>query len=304
MKPWQRNLIRRLGQRLGHEGWRPRLTRAGRPLRLEAGGRLALSAAQVAVLGRPALIIKADDFGGPLNAAACDFVEAVVSVGGVAALGLITSRLGPERSVIASYQRLHEYGFELWLHGHRHTWRRPQAEFAGVGLTAQVESLATGLAVVRDRIGVGLRSFGAPGNAFDADTAAALGQFPGLRVWLYGDGPRALEAGALVLPRLAELEPEVGQVAQPEAFLAGIDTLMCGATPPEVVTLQAHPFEWSRRSQRRFATILRRLLSRFRLTTPDGWWRWVQDRDRIVVRTGTGEDGWVEARSATYRHVL
>lgn len=266
MSLWLRSAARRLASRWWHSRhWRPRLS--------PTGARRANGQTGPATDSRPALIIKADDFGGPLSAAACDFIEVVAGAGGVAALGLITSRLAPVPEIIGTYQRLYENGFELWLHGHAHAWTLPRAEFCGVGIDQQIASLETGLRCAREILGIHLHTFGAPGNAHDEDTAIALGRFPELRVWLFGDETRAAEADTLVLRRQMELEPAPGVVAEPAAFLAELDASTQRRPRLDVLTLQAHPFTWSRSDLIRFAEILSWVAPRFRFTTPYRFWR-------------------------------
>jgi len=212
---------------------------------------------------RPVVVLKVDDFGGPLSRRAARFIEAVAAVGGVAALGLITSRLPEDPEVLATYRDLQARGFELWFHGHRHDWSLPEAEFAGVGVAAQREAFRIGLAVAHERLGMELRTFGAPGNAIDDDTVTAIREFPQLDAWFFGrPGTQAT-----VLPRLLEVEEKVGVVREPDAFFVALDRQIAAA--PAVITLQVHPNALGADDFARFETILTGLRRRgLRLTTP------------------------------------
>ncbi len=212
---------------------------------------------------RTVVVLKVDDLGGPLSRNAARFIEAVAAAGGVAALGLITSRIPEDPEVLATYRDLQARGFELWFHGHRHDWSLPEAEFAGIGVAAQREAFRVGLAAARERLGIELRTFGAPGNAIDDDTVTAIRDVPQLDAWFFGrPGTQAT-----VLPRLLEIEEKVGVVREPDAFFTALDRER--ATVPPVITLQVHPNAFGADDFDRFETILSGLGERgLRLTTP------------------------------------
>jgi hypothetical protein len=237
-----------------------------------------LSGSPLAFMGRPPVVLKADDFGGPLGASEARFVDLLEARGAVAGLGVVTSHLPSRPEVIASYRALQARGHELWFHGHTHDWWLPRAEFAGVGVERMDRSLAAGLNRSREVLGVELRTFGAPGNAIDAQTGVALGRHPQLRVWLFGrEG-----YGIASLPRRLELETAVGRCAEATGFLARLDALP--AEPELPLVLELHPGRYAEPDFANLEAVLEGLAARgLRTATPYGWWSWLEDAGRVAL---------------------
>jgi hypothetical protein len=257
----------------------------------------------LAPMSRRAVILKADDFGGPLGSAGRSFVDLVMQYGGVAALGIITSRLAASPAENAGYRELVERGFELWLHGHAHRWALPRAEFAGVSLADQQDALRRGMALGRERLGLTFHTFGAPGNAIDQNTAMALRDFPELVVWLFGKADAPPRTPPLwVLPRLCELEAKVGEVLPVEELAAGF--AKASAKNPAVITLQVHPLGMGRMQLRRLDDALDYLTNtaQVRFSTPWAEWCWQKDLGRITLTQTTADTFVLDLTDAACDH--
>ncbi len=266
----------------------------------------ALSGSPLAYMMRPAIVIKVDDLGGPLNASTVRWIELADSYGAVVSLGIITSRLVERSDVNETYATLHARGFEAWFHGHSHDWSLPSAEFSGVSLDAQVASFETGIELGRNRLGVDFHSFGAPGNAMDDNTGKAVVAFPQIVVWLFGDGaaPGLADNDVLVLPRLMEFEESVGDVREPGFFSVSLNDLLDSTPTLEVLTLQVHPNRFNEEDHRRSRAIFDDLDRRglFRYTSPYGWWKWMQDRETISLKKTGPTSYLLDLTSASFDH--
>jgi hypothetical protein len=252
-------------------------------------------------MSRRALILKADDFGGRIHGAARGSLEVIHAAGGVAALGLITQRLLAEPEAGGAYRRLHRAGFELWFHGCDHGLG-DAAEFRGRGADEQAESLRRGRREAAMTLGLELQTFGAPGNAYDEQTAVALRAVPELRVWLMGPPgcaqPRVLrqridaERPAGALRPAVEIADELSAMAREEV----------GGGEP--ILMQVHPFAWSARDLRNFERLVMLVERDFRWTTPSAWLGWERDREKLGA-TPCGPGAWeLDATHATQAHRL
>jgi hypothetical protein len=234
-----------------------------------------LAGSPFAYMQRPSVILKADDFGSPLDSHAVRFLDLLSEIGACATLGIITSQLPLRGAHSAAYRRLHRAGFELYFHGRRHHVSSSVCEFRGRSAAAQSESLRRGLKEGRRRLGVTFRTFGAPGNAYDGNTATALLDHPQITNWLYGDS----RARITVWPRLSDVESSVGVVMQAEEFIEGLPYIPLDKT----LTLQVHPWLWSEESFARFERIQRWLNDRFAFWTPSDRQRWMQQAARVSI---------------------
>jgi hypothetical protein len=261
----------------------------------------ALQGSPLAFMERTPLVIKADDFGGPLNEPAVAFVEELDRVTAVAGLGMITREVEKLTEARLVYTPIRNQGFELWFHGHTHEVEKLPAEFDGTGLASQVDTLARGLRIGRELLDVQFRSFGAPGNRFDGDTATALAEFPEVVVWLFG----AADAPVFVLPRLVDLELEPGIVRDPREVPTMIDEALAPGLPP-AVTLQVHPSWFTKENSQRFADVVRILADddRLRWETPLEVWTWHEDRAHIQLIKTSATTYLLDLSLAAFDHRL
>lgn len=246
-----------------------------------------LMGSPLSYMTRSPVIFKADDLGGAIGVNAARFVELADSYGAIVSLGIVTSWLTDRARVNRTYSDLHSLGFEAWFHGHRHDWSPPTAEFSGVGAHEQQESFETGIELGRKKLGVEFHSFGAPGNAVDDNTAAAMVAFPQMVVWLFGKSgaPSLQGTDVWVLRRALEFEESVGTVRAPDEFVDDLDRVIAAQPPPEVLTLQVHPRKFGQDDFERSDAILSTLIAKdmFRFTSPFEEWKWRMDRDNIVL---------------------
>ncbi|SVE09140.1 uncharacterized protein METZ01_LOCUS461994, partial [marine metagenome] len=200
------------------------------------------------------------------------------------------------------FRMLHAAEFELWFHGHTHDWTLPEAEFSGVSVERQRQSMARGIVDAREVWGIEFHTFGAPGNAIDANTTEALKAFPQIVVWFYGRE----DTNLMLLPRILEAESVSGTMATPGAFATALDSLIEARSELPVTTLQVHPNQWIEEEFQFFGQILEGIQSRgrFRYTSPYGWWRWQRDLGKIEVTKLSRVDYVVDLRKASFAHTV
>ena len=271
-------------------------------------------------MARRPIVLKADDFGGPLDDNAAWFIETVDTLDAVAGLGIITSRYshhGPwAGDIITSrvvafeeartiYAPIRDHDFELWFHGHTHPTGAATPEFMGRGLDSEIASFGAGRAVGRDSLGVEFRSFGAPENAFDVNTSLAIATDPEIAVWLFGPtDPSA--SPVLVLPRLVDLEIEPGRVFDPPEFQSLLAAALLATPEAPAITLQVHPFMFAPGDRERCRTVLESLAAddRFRFATPFEVWSWRTDAAAIRLTRTTATDYLLDLSEAQLDHRL
>ncbi len=239
-----------------------------------------LNGSPLAYLMRPALILKADDYGGCLNRASQDFVASVQAVGGRASFGIITSRVTGDERALAAYQRLVESGHELWFHGHTHQVGPPAWEFSGASQERQEHAFAQGQEIAQRHFGFPFAAFGAPGNHIDDRTGRALLSSAAIKIWFFGAEP----CPVLCLPRSTRVEETIGVMREPEQAVRSIDSAV--ENGHEVVVVQVHPWKFDSVSSERFDSLLRIVKNRrqFRFTTPSGWRQWAAERANLVIK--------------------
>lgn len=151
---------------------------------------------------------------------------------------------------------------EFWLHGWDHLKAVPSAggeeapEFQKQDLTYQTRHLRDSIEAMRRATGLGLTTFGAPWNAIDPTTVAAMDACPELTVWLYG--PKG-DQRRTVLPRSVNLEYATGKVLY-DQFVAQY----AKSSGVPCLVLQGHPPNWTDQDISEFKRIAE-LLKR------DGW---------------------------------
>jgi hypothetical protein len=260
-----------------------------------SGGNLVGS--PLASMSRPALILKADDFGGDFSYAEKQFIDVVVRHRALASLGLMTAQMTRSASHRRAYRALAAADFELWFHGHNHICIGPRADFAGRSVDDQIATFEQGITAARDLLGVEFHSFGAPCNAIDDNTAEAMRAMPQLTTWIFGIANR----GIFVLPRLIDMESSPGRVRPANDVLADINALLDSAAPPDAITLQLHPARWGYVELPRFEEVLGQIAAagRLRYGTPFGYWSWIADRDTIELTKMSATEYVLDASAAS-----
>ncbi len=124
-----------------------------------------------------------------------DFLKAEHTTG---TIGLIGNSLEKDQAAYFDWIKdRHDEGFEIWHHGYCHCqWEEGEKkirEYRGTSFEDQVESLQKTQNLAQEKLGITLRSFGAPYNSTDQNTVQAMYSIPDLKVWMYRNtkGPSA-----------------------------------------------------------------------------------------------------------------
>jgi hypothetical protein len=229
------------------------------------------------VMLHPPIILKADDYGHPIDPISQGLFDWLRARGYVASLGIITSHLAESRESAAQYRELEHDGFELWFHGHTHRLEKTSGEFSNTPLADQERSFAEGLRIGRELLGTDFTTFGAPGNAYDTTTATAVRSHPQIEAWFFG--PKY--SPVFTFPRIAELEVSPGRVGEPEVMVAALRRASTIDAP--ALTLQIHPRGWSKDELANAEAILEKwcATTQCRVTTPSLERRWYMERSKI-----------------------
>lgn len=134
----------------------------------------------------------------------------------------------------------HAEGIEIWHHGNRHDRVPGESwEFKNRGLDSQLSNLRYTQERILEKTGITLRTFGAPYNQTDADTAKALNRMGAIRTLYFGQGSPGFEG--LQLNDRVNLESKTGVVADLEDFMASY----AEKEAAEIIVLQGHPVYWA-----------------------------------------------------------
>lgn len=134
-------------------------------------------------------------------------------------------------------------GYEIWHHGYCHC--KPtvdgeeKREFRGTSYEYQLEHLSKAQKLTKEKLGISLRSFGAPYNSTDESTAQALAQIPDLKVWMYKetDSP----SDKFVIQRIPDVNIEYPvHVPDLEKLKAGYEQFK----NEPILVIQGHPRSW------------------------------------------------------------
>jgi len=150
---------------------------------------------------------------------------------------------------------------EFWHHGWDHkSWTdaggKQAWEFKGPDLATQSKHLKDASDLFKQTTGLTFRAFGAPFNANDDTTIAALDSVPSLTIWMYG--PKQ-DTKRQVLGRSLNIEVATGKVSY-EKFAQDY----VAKKPTGLMLLQGHSGMWSDESFQDFIKIAA-------LLKKDGW---------------------------------
>jgi peptidoglycan/xylan/chitin deacetylase (PgdA/CDA1 family) len=146
--------------------------------------------------------------------------------------------------------------FEIWNHGYTHTLNERDEngkiyhEFWNRPVDYQLEHLEKTQELAKDKLGITLHSFGAPGNACDVNTIIALGRVEELKIWYYGPE----NSGKMVVERTTEIEYPVLH-PKFESFLKNY------RSEHEYISLQVHPNAWDNSQFTEFEQMVEFLIS-------------------------------------------
>jgi peptidoglycan/xylan/chitin deacetylase (PgdA/CDA1 family) len=191
------------------------------------------------------VVLKADDLAqtakGQVSPGFVRFFRLLADDSVVAGVGLIGIALetGWIDFANALKQELTTGRIEVFSHGYDHSWNATSEhaatvfEFQNTSLADQIEHLRRTQVLAYARLGITIRTFGAPFNAVDSNTVQALREFPDLQVWFYG----LPGSGKLLIPNLIDAE-----VATGHPDFAQFSMHYNAAIP--VVSLQLHPSQF------------------------------------------------------------
>ncbi len=175
-----------------------------------------------------------------------------------ACVGIVGGRIRfGHDAYFATLRAIHDSGIiEYFNHGWDHRLNfedeRGQlcSEFRNTSYEQQTTHLQATQKLVREKMNIVLRGFGAPGNAFDATTRRVINEAEEIEYWLFGDR----ECDKIVLGRYAEIEDPVG-IPNQEKFRA---TYTPGR---EYLVYQIHPWFWTEEQLAEFSRCIDDLVS-------------------------------------------
>ncbi|MBX2871059.1 MAG: hypothetical protein KTR30_03140 [Saprospiraceae bacterium] len=172
---------------------------------------------------------------------AIEFLQEQEVVGTVGLVGKSLEAAAPEYYDWIK-QRAGE-GFEFWNHGYCHckpvVEGEERREFRGTDFGFQLEQLSKTQSLAKEKLGMTLRSFGAPYNATDDSTALALATIPELEVWMYKE--TIVPTTKFLLDRIQPVNIEYPvHIPDFDKFKKGYEAYK----EEEVLVLQGHPRSW------------------------------------------------------------
>ena len=134
-------------------------------------------------------------------------------------------------------------GHEIWHHGYCHCKpvvdEEERREFRGTSYAYQYDHLLRAQQLAEDKLDIIFRTFGAPYNSTDNNTARALDSLPEIKIWLYKE--TSAPTSKYVFERIAEVNIEypvhIPDLAQLKAGYEQHET-------EPVLVIQGHPRSW------------------------------------------------------------
>lgn len=166
-----------------------------------------------------------------------------------ASFGLLSESLEGDCPAYVAWikQRVADGWIEIWHHGYYNKGlpealkvKGRTAEYVGGTAADQAVMFNKALALVKEKVGIGMVAFGPHSTPLDGATYAALEGIPQFRlVWFYGP-PKDVKTSKVVIQRLMELEKPLF-VPNPEQLKENFEKKR--ATLP-YVAIQGHPNQW------------------------------------------------------------
>jgi len=253
----------------------------------------------LAPMFRPAVALKADDLRTPLHQGFIRLFDEMSARGLPLAAGVICeSLLDATPEDVSRLSGLDPALVEVFHHGYDHSFGDGWCEFFGTGLDFQLERLLSGADLARATLGIELRAFGAPYNATDADTVAALELAPSFEAIFF----QPHVDGRTTYSRNLDVEIDAGIVFGLDEFMG----LYSAFEQEDILALQCHPTSCDEENKAKLMSIVDFLAGAAgrRFTAPTAYARWLVDRDAIVLKKVRGTRYELDFRSATYPQVL
>ena len=137
-----------------------------------------------------------------------------------------------------------EEGYEIWNHGFCHCRATENGteirEFRGKIFEEQLESILKTQQLAKEKLGITMKTFGAPYNSTDLNTIKALEQNEDLKIWMFKE--TNVETSLFLLNRIPEVNIEY-PVHQPdfEQFKIGYEKFK----QEPILIIQGHPRSWT-----------------------------------------------------------
>ncbi|MFC1480933.1 DUF2334 domain-containing protein [Candidatus Neomarinimicrobiota bacterium] len=245
---------------------------------------------------KKAFIIKADD----LKAVPTDrwkrYFDLIADSGVPSTAGVITKYFTSLSSIDSAFHRNRiDSGIEYWHHGWDHQLDDNVIEFRGTSYDHQYTHLRDGIDIIKDKLDYTIHAFGAPGNAWDTTTVAAISNIPEIKVWLFGDDL----PGKISIP--------MGNIVEQSATvyeLSDVQRILAGQISNPVVMFQIHPNSWDDDNFDRFKIAMDYLVefdSRAFMTAYE-YFKLDADRDNIIVDKVDRLTYHIDLTAATYDH--
>lgn len=135
-------------------------------------------------------------------------------------------------------------GYEIWHHGFCHCRHKENdieiREYRGKEFEEQLESIQKTQQLAKEKLGITLKTFGAPYNSTDEYTTEALAKIPDIKVWMYKETDAPTDK--FLLNRIKEVNIEY-PVHQPdfEKFKKGYKQFK----NEPILIVQGHPRSWT-----------------------------------------------------------
>ncbi|UCF64393.1 MAG: DUF2334 domain-containing protein [bacterium] len=174
-----------------------------------------------------------------------------------ASLGLIGNSLESGNTLYCAYIKtvINSGYFEIWNHGYNHLLNsidnegQTVCEFYGTSYEFQKDHIVRTQNLAKEKLGITLHTFGAPGNAYNENTLKALEEVPDIKIWYFG----LEDFSRLALRRLGEIEYIVG--------FPDFDRFMTNYDPEKLyLVLQIHPNNWDEKMFEEFNKIIEFLI--------------------------------------------
>ena len=179
--------------------------------------------------------------------------------------GIICKSLdGDKKPYYAWLKEVNDTGLvEFWNHGWDHAqWKEGEVslqEFKGPSYEQQKEHYTNSQKIVKEKLGITMRSFGAPFNATDDNTLKVLAEDPDTRVFMYGPTAKASE-----VPNVLILARTQMNIENP-LFLPNPDRIKTDYAKlkgkHDVFVIQGHPGNWTDERFENFKKLVEYLIS-------------------------------------------
>jgi peptidoglycan/xylan/chitin deacetylase (PgdA/CDA1 family) len=162
----------------------------------------------------------------------------------IGTIGIIGSSLeSPSKEYVRWIKNRHNEGHEIWHHGYCHCKFDQNGvlirEYGGASFDSQAASIKKTQKLAKERLGIIMRSFGAPYNSTDNKTANILDEIDDIKVWMFKETKFNTEK--FVLDRFKSVNIEY-PVHQPN-FLEFKKGFQEHKHRP-VLVIQGHPRSW------------------------------------------------------------